>query len=127
MNMNMNADLRPGIGGAVAGTELPLTPTEAEMFRVLCVCPEEEEEEEESPDCEMGPTDLLRKHDADVDVDIDINVDGEGDVDVEVVEEETEPEPRSLKDGRSLRRSKRVADAAARTHTMRRTRGPKHA
>lgn len=125
MNMNMNADLRPDNGGAGVGTEPPLTPTEAEMFRVLCVCPEEEEEEEEeSLDCEMGPTDPLR---ADVDVDTDINVDGDGDVDVEVVEEELEPEQRSLKDGRSLRRSKRVADAAARTHAMRRTRGPRHA
>jgi len=123
----------PGPGGVSdsdsGGAEPPLSPTEAEMFRVLCICPDweekDEEGEEESTDYHKG-ADV----DVDVDVDIDIDIDGDVDVDVEAVEEEPEPElelePRSSKDGRSLRRSKRVADAAARTRT-RRTRGPTHA
>lgn len=100
-----SADLGPGSG------ELPLSPTEAEMFRVLCVYPDWEEKE----DCEK---------DGQCDQDADIERDQDADVDVEIVEEE----PRSLKDGRSLRRSKRVADAVARTRGVRpRMRGPRHA
>lgn len=127
MNMNMNAPCLPGESG---DAESPLSPTEAEMFRVLCVCPDwEEKEEEEEEEAECGSPNPLSmcdltvpsecdKDDTDADADVDVDIDV--DVDVEVVEEE----PRSLKDGRSLRRSKRVADAAARS---RRTRGPRHA
>jgi hypothetical protein len=139
LNMNMNAIGLPGPASISGGgdAESPLSPTEAEMFRVLCVCPdweekeeEEEEEEEEGvcPDSGMNPAVVSCGHDTDPDPDIDIDVDGDGDVDVDVDVEAVEEEPRSLKDGRSLRRSKRVADAAARTtRAVRRTRGPRHA
>jgi len=111
--MNMNVATLSG------DTESPLSPTEAEMFRVLCVCPDWEEEEGEE-DVSPDPLAMCDSTMTCTDVDADVDADGDVNVDVEVVEEEQ----RSLKDGRLLRRSKRVADAAART---RRTRGPRHA
>ena len=113
LNMNMNVATLSG------DTESPLSPTEAEMFRVLCVCPDWEEEEGEE-DISPDPLAMCDSTMTCTDVDADADADGDVNVDVEVVEEEQ----RSLKDGRLLRRSKRVADAAART---RRTRGPRHA
>lgn len=129
-----SADL--GNGSGIGSGEPPLSPTEAEMFRVLCVCPDwEEKEVSEKDDMCMdgqdqdagdrhGDADGERDHNSDNQCDRDTDADADADVDVEIVEEE----PRSLKDGRSLRRSKRVADAAARTRGVRpRMRGPRHA
>jgi hypothetical protein len=100
------------------------------MFRVLCVCPDWEEKEVGEDDVSMDgrdqDADSERDHTTDnqCDRDMDADADAEGDVDVEIVEEE----PRSLKGSRSLRRSKRVADAVARTRGVRpRMRGPRHA
>ncbi|KAG1723571.1 hypothetical protein EDB19DRAFT_1859018 [Suillus lakei] len=118
----------------------PLSPTEAEMFRVLCVCPDWEEKEVgegcEKDDVCMDGRDRnahqnpdrrdqnAGERDANADNQCDKDTDADVDVDVEIVEEEA----RSLKDGRSLRRSKRVADAVARTRGVRpRMRGPRHA
>ncbi|KAG1863584.1 hypothetical protein DFJ58DRAFT_725007 [Suillus subalutaceus] len=130
-----SADL--GNGHGTGSGEPPLSPTEAEMFRVLCVCPDWEEKEVGEDDIWMDgrdqdagerdqDVDSERDHNTDnqCDKDTDADADADGDVDVEIVEEE----PRSLKDGRSLRRSKRVADAVARTRGVRpRMRGPRHA
>lgn len=116
-----SADLR---NGHVTGSgEPPLSPTEAEMFRVLCVCPDwEEKEGDVYMDGRDQDADGERDHNADNQCDKDMDADA--DVDVEVAEEQL----RSLKDGRSLRRSKRVADAVARTRGVRpRMRGPRHA
>jgi len=126
-------DFGPGgadLGNGTVSREPPLSPTEAEMFRVLCVCPDWEEKEVGEDDVSMDgrdqDADSERDHTTDnqCDRDMDADADAEGDVDVEIVEEE----PRSLKDSRSLRRSKRVADAVARTRGVRpRMRGPRHA
>lgn len=128
-----SADL--GNGHGTGSGEPPLSPTEAEMFRVLCVCPDWEEKEGGEDDvCMDGRDQDAGERDQDVDGERDHNADNQcdkytdadadGDVDVEIMEEE----PRSLKDGRSLRRSKRVADAVARTRGVRpRMRGPRHA
>lgn len=129
-----SADL--GNGSGIGSGEPPLSPTEAEMFRVLCVCPDWEEKEVSEKDdmCMDGQdqdagerhedADGEHDHSSDSQCDKDTDADADADVDVEIVEEE----PRSLKDGRSLRRSKRVADAAARTRGVRpRMRGPRHA
>jgi hypothetical protein len=132
-----SADL--GNGSGTGSGEPPLSPTEAEMFRVLCVCPDWEEQEvgegcEKDDVCMDGrdqgvggrheDADSERDYNADNHCDKDTDADADADVDVEIVEEE----PRSLKDGRSLRRSKRVADAVARTRGVRpRMRGPRHA
>ncbi|KAG2157018.1 hypothetical protein DEU56DRAFT_721999 [Suillus clintonianus] len=113
--------------------EPPLSPTEAEMFRVLCVCPDWEEKEVGEGDVRMDGQDQNAgeccqdadgERDDNADNSCDKDADADVDVDVEIVEEES----RSLKDGRSLRRSKRVADAVARTRGVRpRMRGPRHA
>ncbi|KAG2032229.1 hypothetical protein BDR03DRAFT_970743 [Suillus americanus] len=130
-----SADL--GNGHGTGSGEPPLSPTEAEMFRVLCVCPDWEEKEVGEDDvCMDGrdqdgserdqDVDSERDHNTDhqCDKDTDADADADGDGDAEIVEEE----PRSLKDGRSLRRSKRVANAVARTRGVRpRMRGPRHA
>lgn len=127
-----SADL--GNGHGIGSGEPPLSPTEAEMFRVLCMCPDWEEGEGYAKgDVFMDTRDEdagERDEDADGERDdnaghrCDKDTDADADVDVEIVEEEA----RSLKDGRSLRRSKRVADAVARTRGVRpRMRGPRHA
>lgn len=132
-------DFGPGsadLGSETGSGEPPLSPTEAEMFRVLCVCPDwEEKEVGEKDDVYMDGRDQdagerhedadgERDHNADNRCDKDTDADADVDVEVEVAEEE----PRSLIDGRSLRRSKRVADAVARTRGVRpRMRGPRHA
>lgn len=136
-------DFGPGsadLGNGSGGGESPLSPTEAEMFRVLCVCPDWEEKESgegcEKDDVCMDGRDQnahqnpdrrdqnAGERDANADNQCDKDADADVDVDVEIVEEEA----RSLKDGRSLRRSKRVADAVARTRGVRpRMRGPRHA
>lgn len=131
-----SADL--GNGSGTGSGEPPLSPTEAEMFRVLCVCPDWEKEVDEGcekndvcmdgrdQDAGRRPEDAdgERDHNADGQCDKDTDAEADTNVDVEIVEEES----RSLKDGRSLRRSKRVADAVARTRGVRpRMRGPRHA
>ncbi|KAG2150649.1 uncharacterized protein EDB93DRAFT_1083921 [Suillus bovinus] len=123
-----SADL--GNGHGIVSGELPLSPTEAEMFRVLCVCPDWEEKDLGEGYAKGDVCMDARDQDADGEPDdnaddqCDKDTDADADVDVEIVEEE----PRSLKDGRSLRRSKRVADAVARTRGVRpRMRGPRHA
>lgn len=103
------------------------------MFRVLCVCPDWEEKEVGEGDVRMDGQDQNAgeccqdadgERDDNADNSCDKDADADVDVDVEIVEEES----RSLKDGRSLRRSKRVADAVARTRGVRpRMRGPRHA
>lgn len=126
-----SADL--GNGSGPGSGEPPLSPTEAEMFRVLCVCPDWEEKEVGEGDVRMDGQDQNAgeccqdadgERDDNADNSCDKDADADVDVDVEIVEEES----RSLKDGRSLRRSKRVADAVARTRGVRpRMRGPRHA
>lgn len=126
-----SADL--GNGSGIGSGEPPLSPTEAEMFRVLCVCPDWEEKEvgEKDDMCMDGQDQDAGGQHEDAEGERDHNsdnqcedADADADVDVEIVEEEL----RSLKDGRSLRRSKRVADAVARTRGVRpRMRGPRHA
>lgn len=106
------------------------------MFRVLCMYPDWEEGEGyakgdvfmDARDEDAGERDEdadgERDDNAGHQCDKDTDADADADVDVEIVEEG----PRSLKDGRSLRRSKRVADAVARTRGVRpRMRGPRHA
>lgn len=126
-----SADL--GIGHGTGSGEPPLSPTEAEMFRVLCVCPDWEEKDVGDVRMDGRDQDASERdqdanndneHDRSADNQCDKDTDADGDVDVEIVEEES----RSSQNGRSLRRSKRVADAVARTRGVRpRMRGPRHA
>ncbi|KAG2106799.1 uncharacterized protein F5147DRAFT_578544 [Suillus discolor] len=120
-----SADL--GNGHGIGSGEPPLSPTEAEMFRVLCMCPDWEEGEGYAKGdvfMDVRDEDADEERDDNVGHQCDKDTDADADVDVEIVEEE----PRSMKDGRSLRRSKRVADAVARTRGVRpRMRGPRHA